>query len=416
MKVLPRTSSANCARPHSDPVRTIFVNRFYWPDEPATAQLLTDLAEALAARGHDIVVIASHPGRADVPRTETRHGVRIVRVRSSRGGGAGFAGKALDFATFLGASIGQLLRTARRGDTLVAMTDPPLLAIGAWAVAGLRRARLIQWVQDIYPELAVELSGQRWLRLLLPLRNLAWCRADAGVTLGTDMAAVLVAAGVDRRKISVIANWAPAGLAPQPVGAADALRAEWGLAGKFVVAYSGNLGRVHDLAPVLALAAALGHDAGIAFVFIGAGAQRAALEAEAARLGLGHVQFRPAQPRARLAETLALGDAHLVTLRPGCERYVFPSKLSGVAAVGRPVIFIGPHQSELAQLVTGRGLGLAFDRTETTATAAAIRTLAASAADCARFGAAAARFAAESGGLDAAAARWHALLAPAKAC
>ena len=393
-------------------MRVIFLNRFYWPDEPATAQLLADLAEGLAARGHDVTVIASHPGRPEVSRAETRRGVRIARVAGTRWAGAGLAGKAADFATFFAGACWRLLFTARRGDTVVSLTDPPLIGVGVWPVAGMRGARLVHWVQDIYPELAMELGGYRWLRVLRPLRNLAWRRADRCVTLGSGMAAVLAEAGVAAEKIRVIPNWAPAGLAPAPAEIADPLRAEWGLAGRFVVAYSGNLGRVHDLDPVLALAEALRDTPSVVFVFIGGGAQRAPLEAEAARRGLPNVLFHPPQPRARLAESLALGDAHLVTLRPGCERYVFPSKLYGAAAVGRPVIFIGPPGSEFARLVAERGFGRAFARTDLAALAAFVRGLAADRAAVVRLGKAAAQFSTDTGGADAALARWLAALAP----
>ena len=397
-------------------MRVIFINRFYWPDEPASAQLLTDLAEACATAGRDVTVVTSHPGDPGVLRRETRHGVHIERVRSSRARHSGLAGKAADFATFHAGALWRLFTLARRGDAVIAMTDPPLLGVGVWLVAAVRGARLFHWVQDIYPELAIELTGHRWLAVLRPLRNLAWRRAAGCVTLGADMAAVLAAAGVAEKKIRIIPNWPPIGLGPPPPAAITVLRAEWNLAGKFVVAYSGNLGRVHDLEPVLAVAEAVRSDQRIAFLFIGSGAQRAALEAGAARRGLDNVQFRPPQPRALLATALALADVHLVTLRPGCERYVFPSKFYGVAAVGRPVLFIGPRDCELAQLVTGRGLGRAFDRTETFAMAVAVRALAASPADCARFGAAAAHFAAEGGGLASAVERWLALIDPAQAC
>ncbi|MCX6954317.1 MAG: glycosyltransferase family 4 protein, partial [Verrucomicrobia bacterium] len=347
-------------------MRTLFLNRFYWPDEPATAQLLTDLAESLAARGHEVVVIASHPGRPEVPATETRRGVRIVRVRGTRWARSGLVGKAVDYASFYVGALWRLLLTARHGDAVVALTDPPLLGVGVWLVTALRGARLFHWAQDIYPELAIELAGQRWLGLLRPLRDLAWRRAERCITLGADMAAIVAAAGVPAAKISLAPNWAPAGLAPQPAGAGDALRRDWGLVGKFVIAYSGNLGRVHDLDPVLAVAAELRADPRIVFLFVGGGARRAALETEAARLGLTNVQFRPAQPRAQLASALALGDVHLVTLLPGRERYVFPSKLYGIAAVGRPVVFIGPRGCELGRLVATppHHFGRSFDRSE----------------------------------------------------
>ena len=397
-------------------MRIIFLNRFYWPDEPATAQLLADLAEALAAAGHDVTVIASHPGDPRVPPRETHRGVHIERVASSRGSHSGLARKAADFATFHLGAMARLFRLVRRGETIITLTDPPLIGVGAWPVAAFRGARLFHWVQDIYPELAMELAGQRWLAVLRPLRNFAWRRADGCVTLGTDMAAVLAAAGVATTKLTVIPNWPPAGLTPQPLSAAAALRASWRLQDKFVVAYSGNLGRVHDLDPVLALAAALRGDERIALVFIGGGAQRLALEAEARRCHLDNVHFHPSQPRAQLAASLALGDVHLVTLRPGCERYVFPSKLYGIAAVGRPVIVIGPRDSELARLVTTHDFGRAFDRAEIAALAQEIRALAAAPAECARRGAVAAEFARTAGGAPGAAARWQALLAAEQAC
>ncbi|MEY2881375.1 MAG: hypothetical protein RLZZ15_3755, partial [Verrucomicrobiota bacterium] len=151
-------------------------------------------------------------------------------------------------------------------------------------------------------------------------------------------------------------------------------------------------------------------DPRLAFLFIGGGPQRAALERAAAARGLDNLRFLPAQPRARLAASLGVGDVHLVTLRPGCEHLVFPSKLAGVAAIARPVIFLGPLDCEIARLVTTHDLGLAFSRDETDALATALATLAADPARVVRHAAAAEKFAAALGDADSAAARWHALL------
>lgn len=391
-------------------MRFVFLNRFYWPDEPATAQLLTDLAEELARRGHEVVVITSHPGASRVPRDETHHGVRILRVRTPRKLLPGIAGKALAYLTFFVGALWRTLWTVRGGDALVALTDPPLIGVGAWLVGGVRGARLVHWAQDIYPEIAITLAGQRWLRVLIPLRDLAWRRADACFTLGSDMASVLERAGVPPSRLHLVPNWAPAGLMPQSLSVADPLRATWGLSGKFVVAYSGNLGRVHDLMPVLAVAAELRDAPDITFVFIGQGAQRAALQAEVAQRGLTNVHFHPPQPRAALAATLALGDVHLVTLLPGCETLVFPSKLYGIAAVARPVIVIAPAGCELARLVTTQDFGRAFTRDQPAAIAAALRHLQADPALSARLGQAAVRFSGVNGH-QAAADRWESALA-----
>ena len=407
MKALPRPSCAPFAPPPANLpiVRFVFINRFYWPEEPATAQLLTDLTQALAALGHEVAVVTSRPG-ASSPRHETHAGVQIVRVRSTRWARRGLPGKAIDFASFYCGALLAIAHNSRRGDIVVALTDPPLIGIGAWLVARLRGAKLVHWVQDIYPEIAVALTGQSWLGVVAPVRNLAWRRAEACVTLGTDMAGLISAAGVKPHQLTVIPNWAPSGLTIQTAAAADSLRADWGLAGKFVVLYSGNLGRVHDLEPLLDVADHLRAHAHIVLLFVGSGAQLPQLKAAAAQRGLNNIRFHPPQPRARLATSLALGDVHLVTLRPGCERSVFPSKLYGICAVGRPVFFVGPADCELARLVRDGGIGRTFTRGASRDLALAISALAIAPVEREQLARAAAAFAARSGNAATAAQRW----------
>jgi len=280
--------------------RLIFVNRFYWPEEPATSQLLTDLAEALASKTEqgtlprqneqssmrkrsdepqppslEGLVLASR--QRDLPRNETQRNVRIARLGPARRDSASLLSRAFDLACFLFAALFYLARHTRRGDTVVLLTDPPLLGLFATPILRLRRARIIHWVQDIYPEIAAELSSQRWLRLLRPLRDWSWRKAHAAVTLGPDMAAVLTAARISPRRIHTIPNWPLPELREAPSDDIAALKATWptALADKFTVLYSGNLGRVHDLPPILEIAATLRDSAPhIAIVFVGRGPQQ----------------------------------------------------------------------------------------------------------------------------------------------
>lgn len=361
-------------RPHPPAARVIFVNRFYHPDEPATAQLLGDLAEALAAAGFAVTVIATRPPGAPV--RETRRGVEIHRLRGTRLGRRRLAGRAVDFAVFWLAAAWRLLRLARRGDTIVALTDPPLLGVGAALVGVLRGARVVHWTQDIYPEVAQLLARNAFVRgalgLAAPLRDFAWRRSAGCVTLGADMAALIARRGVPPGRIHTVRNWAPAGLGPAD---GTALRAERGLTGKFVVAYSGNLGRVHHLEAVVPVARALRDRPDIVFSFTGDGARRDALERALQAAGV-HARFFPPEPRARLSESLAVGDLHLVTLLPGAEEVVFPSKFAGLLAAGRPVLFLGAPDCELARLVRDEGVGLALAPDDPAAVADAIARLA----------------------------------------
>jgi glycosyltransferase involved in cell wall biosynthesis len=209
----------------------------------------------------------------------------------------------------------------------------------------------------------------------------------------------------------VIPNWAPGGeaLAPVPPDQNE-LRHDWGVADRFVVAYSGNLGRVHILEPVLAAAALLRDERDLMFLFIGDGPLRPALEASARALQLGNVRFLPPQPRSRLSESLSVGDVHLVTLRSGCERCVYPSKLYGILAVARPVVFVGSPQCTLAQSIRQRGAGLVIPPDDPAALAAALRELQADPDRCLAMAQAAARWSHETGGLAAALPAWEKLL------
>jgi glycosyltransferase involved in cell wall biosynthesis len=151
------------------------------------------------------------------------------------------------------------------------------------------------------------------------------------------------------------------------------LRAAWGLEGRFVLAYSGNLGRAHEYTIVLDAIGQLDAERKsaiartapvtsppapeIVWLFIGGGMLYRAFEAEAKRRGLASVQFRPYQPRERLAESLSAADVHLVSLRPELEGLVVPSKYYGIAAAGRAAIFIGDAEGEIGGLLAEEGIG-----------------------------------------------------------
>lgn len=392
------------------PSRIIFVNRFYWPDEPATAQLLTDLAEALAARGQSVIVITS--GDSSAAADEVHAGVAIRRVRQRRFAGSGPLAKARAWLGFaLGASW-ELNRILQPGDRLVLLTDPPLLALLAGPIARRRRARIFHWVQDVYPELPERIMGLRGMGLIRFGRNREWRLADGVVVLGTDMDHLVRACGVAKARVQAIANWAPRGLAPAAPKAIARQRRDWELQDKCVLAYSGNFGRVHALEPILDLAEALRDEPAFVFLFIGRGAQQARLQDQVMRRRLDNVRFEPPQPREDLAVTLGVGDIHFVTLHEACADLVFPSKYYGILAVGRPLLFIGPANCELAQTIAHNRLGGVFAPSDVTAMASLLRTWQRNPNLIAAMGQNALSFHRILAGSDSAADRWISLLNP----
>lgn len=351
--------------------RVIFLNRVYWPSTAATAQLLTDLAEGLAASGWTIHVIATGED------STRRNGVTIHAIRGSEQHG-GLISRAINYGRYRRQAQRQLAALVQPGDVVVAMTDPPMLGAAVTALAARRGAKVIHWIQDIYPEILAAHLGALAIPPLWPLRHRrdrAWQAAHRCVTLGEDMSRMLESRGVPPDRIGLVPNWAPRELlTPAPVEAVAARRAAWGLVGKFVVTYSGNLGRVHEFAAVLAAAERLKSHRDIVFLFIGAGARFDEVRATAQSRGLNNVRLLPPESRTDLAAALSAADAQLVTLRPGFARLVYPSKLAGVLAAGRPVLFVGPTDGEIARLLEREGCGAAFDPVDGTGLAATIVT------------------------------------------
>jgi len=365
--------------------RLLFVNRFYYPDHSATAQILTDLAEALAARGWEVGVIASRlrydDATALLPPQDTHAGVTIRRVWSSRFGRAGLVGRAIDYLSFYITAFFAILATARRGDLVIAKTDPPLLSVVASIAVRLRSATLVNWLQDLYPEVAAELGVSvmqgRAGRLLRRLRNASLRRARLNIAIGERMAERIAAEGVPANQIAVMPNWSDE-TAIRPIArSAVALREEWGFDDAFVVGYSGNLGRAHEFETLLGAARLLIHREDILFLMIGGGHESARLAARVADEGLAdRFRFRPYQPRERLSESLGAADLHWLSLRPEMEGLIVPSKFYGIAAAGRPVLAITDLDGEIARIVSREACGLAIAPGDAAGLAAAIEELA----------------------------------------
>jgi len=356
-------------------LKVIFINRYFAPDISATSQMLSDIAFALPGDGSAICVITSRQRydapEARLPRRETIAGVDVHRIPTTHFGRSRLAGRGIDYLTFYLSMAWALLRLARRGDVVVAKTDPPMLSVVAAPIVAMKGARLVNWLQDIFPEVAENIGfGSGRLpgiaySALRAIRNWSLRRASANVVIGERMAEKLREIGIDEEKIRLIPNFAD-GATLRPVAhEQNRLRSDWGLNGAFVVGYSGNLGRAHEYETILHAIArternapASGAGAAITWLFVGGGALFEAFREEVRARNLASVIFRPYQPREHLSHSLSAADVHLVSLRPALEGLIVPSKFYGIAAAGRPVIFIGDGDGEIARDIRRFDCGL----------------------------------------------------------
>jgi colanic acid biosynthesis glycosyl transferase WcaI len=387
--------------------RVIFLNRFFYPDHSATSELLSDLAFALKRCGFSVTVITSRQTYEDpaamLPPRARINGVDIWRIWTTRRGRQQLIGRSLDYLTFYLAAGWRLWRLAQANDIIVAKTDPPLLSTVISPIARLKAAHLVNWLQDIFPEVAEALglggqSGRVAFTMMHRFRNWSLRMADMNVVVGQTMATRLLGLGVGPKVIRVIQNWSDEALVfPMAPAAQNALRQSWAPKARFLVVYAGNLGRAHDIDTILEAMTILNERAvksstndiarQILFIFVGGGAQRARLEREVVRRRLANVRLHPYQPRERLAETLSVADLHLVSLNPKLEGLVVPSKFYGIAAAGRPTLFIGASDGEIARLIDEARCGFTVSPDDAEAVVDRILQLAETPELCAELGA-----------------------------
>jgi glycosyltransferase involved in cell wall biosynthesis len=288
---------------------------------------------------------------------------------------------------------GVRLLVAPRADAVVFLTNPPLFACLGLLLKRLRGERFVYVVMDVYPDVAVRAGvlrvGSVATRLLRRVARAAMAGADSVVVLGDDMREAAVRGGADPGKVSVIRNWAdPAAIVPV-AHEGNRLRKAWGLDGKFVVAYSGNFGVSHSFEELLAAAEALAEDDGIRFLLIGGGVRFRDVERAVAARNLGNVVMMPYRDESELSGSLSAGDVHYISLRPGFEGLVVPSKAYGAMAAGRPIIYQGNAAGEIAAMVAREGIGVVVPPGDGNALRAAILAMRRDAATRERMGAAA---------------------------
>ena len=239
----------------------------------------------------------------------------------------------------------------------------------------------MNWLQDIYPEVAMRLNlplaNSLIGRLLAFLRNRSLKAATANVVVGQQMRAQILSREPASECVYVIHNWTD-DEATQPVSQFDnPLRHKWQLEDKFVIAYSGNLGRAHEFNTLLAASQRLKDHPSIVFVCVGAGYGFDQLRRSVGQGGLdGTFRFFPYQDRNMLKYSLGVADVHWISLKPELEGLIVPSKFYGVAAAGKPIIAISAENGEIARLITQHRCGLVIKPGDAEALAQAIMDLA----------------------------------------
>jgi glycosyltransferase involved in cell wall biosynthesis len=350
------------------------VSELYYPEETSTGYFVTGIAEGLAQTFRTAVLCARPTYAARTMRVasrERRGEVDVIRLWSTRLDSHALLPRICNALTVTASAFVATLRRFRRGQVVIVVTNPPTLPFVTLLACKLRGAHCILLVHDVYPDVAAASGLLRYrsitYRLLDALARRLYRAVDRVVVLGRDMDAVVRAKiGGDRPEISIVPNWGDV-----TAVSGDALRERLGLRGKFVLQYSGNIGRTHDLSPIVDAAEQL-RDGAVHVLIVGEGAGRDAVAAEIAKRRATNVTLLPPVRRDELPELLAACDVALISLKSGMAGLSVPSRIYNILAAGKPVIGMVDPRSEIAAIIREEQVGTVVDPGDAAGLVAAI--------------------------------------------
>jgi putative colanic acid biosynthesis glycosyltransferase WcaI len=371
-------------------VRIVLLSLVFRPDNVSTAHVMADLAADLVAAGHEVTVFTTTPhynpdpgAEAAQPRrsywgrvlqTSDYRGMRVYHAWMPRKGRSVLL-RLLAWVWFHVVSTLAALVLARR-PTVILVPSPPLTAgVSAWVLGGLRSAPFVYNVQEIYPDIAINLGALRnpsAIRMMYALERFVYRRARAITVIAPRMRERLLEKGVPASKVVVIPNFVDLGdLSPRPKD--NPFSREFGVHDKFVVSYAGNLGPAQGLECFVDVAALLREHAHIRLLLIGDGMLAGPLRARAAAQGLANLLVIPYQPYSVVPDIYGASDVCVVAQAAMTGSDAIPSKVYRIMACERPIVAATDHRSDLAHLIRDADAGVVIPAESADALATAVR-------------------------------------------
>jgi glycosyltransferase involved in cell wall biosynthesis len=324
----------------------------------------SDVIPFIANAGHEAEVVISKAEYRSGRNLEKAIGhVKGVKVSRTVSFGLKADGKINTLLVMLAYLVHIAVDTlfGRGADRNVFLTTPPLLPLWGYLLWKLRGQPYYVVVMDVYPDLVVEygkLPRNGFLTNFLDrLSTFSLQHAEGLIAIGRCMADRLKAKGIPPEKIHIIPNWMNEQLIHSIDHAQNQFRHTHGLEHKFVVLYSGNMGAYHYFEDVLTVAKQLKDDPRIAFVFIGGGPRYSEIKSWLEQHHLSNILLLPFQDVSMLSHSLSAGDLHLVTLTEACTGLAVPSKSYGIFAAGRPILYQGSREGEIAMVILEEDAG-----------------------------------------------------------
>ena len=363
----------------------LVITQFFPPDYAATGQLIQELAHNLGENNVQVNVFTGQPGYAFkqklAPNKEVSKNLTIRRSRTVKIASSRIRAKALSGIIFTLRATLTLLKNGRKNDVALLTTAPPFLSMAGYIANLVLGLEYICLIYDLYPDAVVELGITSKDSLITKLWNkinaLVWQRSKKIVVLSETMKQRIIKRHPSvANKISVIHNWADSDWIEPIQKQQNWFARQHGIDRKFTVLYSGNMGRCHDADTILETIKLLQNEL-VQFVFIGAGTKHETCRKTVEELKLKNCTFLPYQDKANLPFSLTACDVALVSIAPGLEGVVAPSKLYGIMAAGKAIAAICEPHSYLREIINDAECGASFDNKNSQGLADFIMNLAA---------------------------------------
>ncbi|HSA07525.1 MAG TPA: glycosyltransferase family 4 protein [Candidatus Gastranaerophilales bacterium] len=349
-----------------DKTKLNVISQVYYPDIAATGELLHELLSSLSQKyNYEITVLTAQPNFAvknKRPAKEIIDGIKIKRLFTTGFNKNSFIGKVLNsWLFFFNALINSLFLS--KADYCLIVTFPPLAPLIGTINRFLRNQKYIYLMHDVYPEIAWKLGYIKKDGIICKiwhyLTGISLKYANKIIVLSEDMKTGVLKRFPDikNKEIAIMHNWANEELLKVIPKQNNHLIDKFGLKDKFIVEYSGNIGRIHEFNTIIEAARLLQEEKDILFLFIGEGGKKTEVEKLVKKHQLQNFKFLPFQKKEILEYSLGLGDVHLITLDAGYEELSAPSKLYGILAAAKPVIFVGSAEIYITGLIENANCG-----------------------------------------------------------
>jgi colanic acid biosynthesis glycosyl transferase WcaI len=368
-------------------MRILIYSYNYHPEPIGIAPLMTELAEGLVTRGHEVRVVTGMPNypqrqiyddyKGKLYCTEERNGVIIQRSCVWIRPKPGLLTRMLLDGSFVVSSLVQALRGWR--PDVILLTVPPLpVSVPAALLGAIYSCPVVLNLQDILPDAAVHvglITNKKAIRVFEALEKFAYRTASVISVITDGFTENLVAKGISKSKIRCIPNWVDTKFIRPLRKEGNAFRQAYGLEDKFVVMYSGNIALTQGLETVIRSAAQLCHIPEIMFVIVGEKKALDGLRQVCSEYGASNVLLLPFQPREQLPEMLAAADVGLVVQKRNVISFNMPSKIQVLLASGRPIVASVPTDGTAARAIRQSGGGVVVEPEQPEQLAAALEDL-----------------------------------------